>query len=81
MCLALPGKILEIIDKSETVLSRSAKVDFGGVIKSINLAFVEEAKVGQYILAHVGVALSVVDEEEALKTIEAFRWVCDEVSE
>jgi hydrogenase expression/formation protein HypC len=80
MCLALPGKIIEIIglDKSPSMLSKIAKVDFGGVIKSINLAFLEEAKVGNYILAHVGVALSIVDEAEALKTLEAFDLIREE---
>jgi hydrogenase expression/formation protein HypC len=48
-------------------LARQARVDFGGVLKEVNLAYVPEAQVGQYVLVHVGFAISVVDEEEAAK--------------
>jgi len=48
-------------------LARQARVDFGGVLKEVNLAYVPEAKVGEYVLVHVGFAISVVDEEEAGK--------------
>ncbi len=64
MCLAVPGKIVSIT--GEDVL-RAAKVDFGGVLKDVNLAYVPEAKVGEYVMVHVGFAISVVDEEEAGK--------------
>ncbi|GAB4178640.1 MAG: HypC/HybG/HupF family hydrogenase formation chaperone [Calditrichia bacterium] len=63
MCLAVPGKIVEIIEQDELI--RIAKVDFGGVLKDINLAYVPEAQVGQYVNVHVGFAISVIDEEEA----------------
>ncbi len=64
MCLAVPGKIVSIHGED---LVRQAKVDFGGVLKEVNLAYVPEAKVGEYVLVHVGFAISIVDEEEAAK--------------
>jgi hydrogenase expression/formation protein HypC len=64
MCLAVPGKIVSVVGED---LERQAKVDFGGVLKEVNLAYVPEAKVGEYVLVHVGFAISVVDEEEAGK--------------
>ena len=68
MCLAVPGKILEITEADE--LFRTAKVSFGGAAIAVNLTFVPEAKIGDYIIAHVGFALSIVDEDEAKKTLE-----------
>jgi len=56
-----------IVSVSGEDITREARVDFGGVIKTVNLAFVPEAKVGEYVLVHVGLANSVVDEEEANK--------------
>ncbi|MDR3765046.1 MAG: HypC/HybG/HupF family hydrogenase formation chaperone [Acidobacteriota bacterium] len=64
MCLAVPGKIHTI--EGEDLL-RAAKVDFGGILKDVNLAYVPEAKVGDYVMVHVGFAISIVDEEEAGK--------------
>ena len=69
MCLAVPGKIESIVTELDDVF-RSAKVSFGGVMKEINLSMVTEAKVGDYVLVHVGVAISIIDEEEASKTFE-----------
>lgn len=63
MCLAIPGKVLSVEGDDPTFLR--GRVDFGGVKKEISLAFTPEAKVGDYVLVHVGFALSVVDEEEA----------------
>jgi hydrogenase expression/formation protein HypC len=63
MCLAIPGKVLHIIE--EAPLARVGMVDFGGVRKEINLSFVPEAQPGDYILAHVGLAISLIDEDEA----------------
>jgi hydrogenase expression/formation protein HypC len=63
MCLAIPGRIVEI--QGEDPFARSARVSFGGTIKLVNLACVPEANVDDYVLVHVGVALSVVDEAEA----------------
>ena len=68
MCLAVPGKILEIKDPGDP-LFRSATVSFGGVLKEVNLSMLSEAKVDDFVMVHVGVALSVVDEEEAELTI------------
>ena len=69
MCLAVPGKLVSVVDDPEPALRRG-KVDFGGVKKEISLAFTPEAAVGNYVLVHVGFALSVVDEEEAQKIFE-----------
>lgn len=75
MCLAVPGKILEITE-ADSIL-RTAKVSFGGAVKTINISFVPEAKIGDYVLAHVGFALSVIDEEEAFKTMEYLKKMGD----
>lgn len=71
MCLAVPGKILTISDGDE--LERAGRVSFGGVIKEVNLAYVPEARVGDYVVVHVGFALSVLDEEEARETLDYYR--------
>ncbi len=63
MCLAVPGRILSIL--GEDPLVRSARVDFGGVVKEINLAYAPDARVGDYVLVHVGFAMTVIDEAEA----------------
>ena len=68
MCLAIPGKILSLEDQIESVF-QIGKVSFGGITKNINLSLVPEAKVGNHVLVHVGVAVSVIDEEEARKTM------------
>jgi hydrogenase expression/formation protein HypC len=70
MCLAVPGRI-ESIDV-EDGLMRAGRIDFGGVVKVINLAFVPEAGVGDYILAHAGVAIGRISEEQARETLAAF---------
>jgi hydrogenase expression/formation protein HypC len=66
MCLAIPGKIISVT--GDDPLERAGKVDFGGVFKDVSLGFVPEAKVGDYVIVHVGFALSRVD--EALKVFE-----------
>jgi len=71
MCLAVPGKILSI-DGADPML-RSGKVSFGGIIKNINLAYVPEAKIGDYVLVHVGFAISTIDEAEAQEVFEYLR--------
>lgn len=63
MCLAVPGQILAIAGEDD--FFRTARVSFGGIVKEVNLACVPEARVNDYVLVHVGVALSVVDEREA----------------
>lgn len=66
MCLAVPGKVIEI--QGDDPLLRSARVSFAGVIKNVSLACAPEAVVGDYVLVHVGVAISVVDQKEAEET-------------
>ena len=68
MCLAVPGKIVSI--EGTDPLLRSARVNFGGIVKQINLAYVPEARIGDFVLVHVGFAISTVDEEEAKQVFE-----------
>ncbi len=70
MCLAIPGKIIEVYNGNAGL--RMAKVDFAGVVKEISIQWVE-AGVGDYILAHAGTALSRIREKEALETLDLFR--------
>lgn len=65
MCLAIPGKI-ESISGSDP-LSRTARVNFGGILKETSLSLVPDAKIGDYVIVHVGFALNKLDEEEAQK--------------
>jgi len=78
MCLAVPGKILRI--EGDDPLMRAGKVSFGGVVKEVNLAYVPEARVGDYVIVHVGVALSVLDEEEAHRVFDYLKQM-DELGE
>ena len=64
MCLAIPGQILEVVDES----LRLAKVDVAGVQRTINIGLFDDVGVGDWVLIHVGFAISVVDEDEALAT-------------
>ncbi|MBH0200946.1 MAG: HypC/HybG/HupF family hydrogenase formation chaperone [Nitrospira sp.] len=68
MCLAVPGQVLKIEDDQ----LRMATVSFGGVTKSISLALVPEAGVGDYVIVHVGFAISKLDEEAARRTLETY---------
>jgi hydrogenase expression/formation protein HypC len=65
VCLAVPGKVLSITDA--TSLMRLGKVSFGGVVKDVSLAYVPEAQVGDYVIVHVGFAISRLDEQEAAR--------------
>ncbi|MCP4544926.1 MAG: HypC/HybG/HupF family hydrogenase formation chaperone [bacterium] len=65
MCLAVPGKILEIVDSGEPVIGRTAMVDFQGSRLEASLAMVPEAEVDDWVLVHAGFAMSVLDEKEA----------------
>ncbi len=65
MCLAIPGKVIEAFDQQGM---RMAKVEFGGIVREACLEYVPEAQVGDYVLVHVGFAISRVDEEEAQRT-------------
>jgi hydrogenase expression/formation protein HypC len=67
MCLAIPGKIKSIEPRFEGLVNM-AQVSFGGIMKEASLEMVPQAKVGDYVLVHVGVAISIVDEVEAKKT-------------
>lgn len=71
MCLAVPGRILSIGD--EDPIMRTGRVDFGGVVKRVNLAFVPEAATGDHVLVHVGFAITVIDEEEASRVFAHLR--------
>jgi hydrogenase expression/formation protein HypC len=71
MCLAVPGKIISI--EGADPIFRCGKVNFGGIQKQINLAYVPEAKVGDYVLVHVGFAISTIDEAEAQEVFEYLR--------
>ena len=73
MCLAVPGKIIEIYENAGL---RMGKIDFNGVTRDACLAYVPEAKVGDYTIIHVGFALNLLDEAEALETLRLF----DEIS-
>ena len=70
MCLAVPGKVIEIWQKDET---RMANVDFGGVVKEVCLEFVPDIQVGEYTIVHVGFALQRLDEKSAMETLDLFR--------
>jgi hydrogenase expression/formation protein HypC len=67
MCLAIPGKIIAITQQLDDTF-RQGNVSFGGIIKEVNLYMVPEAMPGDYVLVHVGVAISKIDEEEARQT-------------
>jgi hydrogenase expression/formation protein HypC len=71
MCLAIPGKITSI--SGEDPLMRTGKVDFGGILKEVSLAFVPEAQLSDYVIVHAGFALSRVDEAEAQQVFEYLR--------
>ena len=70
MCLGVPGKIIDIYEANGLQMG---KVDFGGVTKEICLAYVPEAQIGDYTIVHVGFALNILDEAEALETLELLR--------
>jgi hydrogenase expression/formation protein HypC len=65
MCLAIPGKVVEMVDEAGGI----AKVEVGGVRRNVNVALLDAVRVGDYVLIHVGFALSKVDEHEATKTL------------
>jgi hydrogenase expression/formation protein HypC len=67
MCLAVPGKLISVEGED---LNRTGRVSFGGVVKEVSLAYVPEAQVGDYVIVHVGFALSTVDEIEAQRVFD-----------
>jgi hydrogenase expression/formation protein HypC len=76
MCLAVPGRIVEIAAGTDPLL-RTGRVEFGGIVKNVSLALVPEAGEGDYVLVHVGLALSVVDAVEAQRVFELLRRMGD----
>lgn len=78
MCLAVPGKIVSIVETDP--LLRGGRVNFGGIVKEVNLGYTPEASVGDYVIVHVGFAISVVDEEEAERVFDYLREM-DELGE
>lgn len=74
MCLAIPGKIVSMAGED---LQRTGRVSFGGTMKEVNLAYVPEAQIGDFVLVHVGFALTVLDEAEAARTLDYLKQVSD----
>jgi len=70
MCLGVPGKLLSVAGQDEL---RTGRVSFGGIVKEVNLAYVPEAKVDDYVVVHVGFAISIIDEEEANQVLGYLR--------
>lgn len=70
MCLAVPGKVVDKEDRNGTLIGR---VDFAGVTREVQLDFVPEVEIGEYVIVHVGFALSRLDAEEAARTLEILR--------
>ena len=78
MCLAIPGRVESIT--GDDPITRMGRINFGGVIKEASLAYVPEVKIGDYVIVHVGFALSKVDEDEAHKVFEYLKQM-EELSE
>lgn len=72
MCLAVPGKLVEIVGDGEL---RMGRVDFGGVQRQASLIYLPEAQLGDYVLVHVGFAISRIDERAAMETLDALRQI------
>ena len=68
MCLAVPGQLLSV--EGNDPLTRQGRVSFAGLVKQANLAYVPDVKIGDYVLVHAGFAIAVIDQAEALKTLE-----------
>jgi hydrogenase expression/formation protein HypC len=77
MCLAIPGKVVEIFERDSMQMAR---VQFGGIVRETCLEYLPETEIGQYVLVHVGFAISKVDEEEAHRTYELLKDM-DQLSE
>jgi hydrogenase expression/formation protein HypC len=72
MCLGVPGKIVETYEKSGMLM---AKVDFGGIYREACLEYVPEAQIGEYCIIHVGFAISLLSEADALETLDLLRQI------
>jgi hydrogenase expression/formation protein HypC len=77
MCLGVPGRILDVEVPEDRPDLRTGTVDFGGVRRPVCLAYTPEAKVGDYVIVHVGFAISQVDEDEAARTLAVLRAIPD----
>ncbi len=75
MCLAIPGKIIKI--SGNDPLSRMGQIDFSGISKEISLAYLPEAKLDDYVIVHAGFAISLIDEEDAKESLNAFQELDD----
>jgi hydrogenase expression/formation protein HypC len=75
MCLAVPGRVLDV--QGEDILDRRGRVSFGGVVKDVCLSCVPEAREGDFVMVHVGVAIGVIDEEEAREVFQYLRAMGD----
>jgi hydrogenase expression/formation protein HypC len=75
MCLAIPGKVTSVTGADP--LWRTGRVDFGGIIKEVSLAYVPDVKIGEYVIVHVGFALSRLDENEAKKVFQYLKEMDD----
>jgi hydrogenase expression/formation protein HypC len=69
MCLAIPGKIVEIVDAENYI----AKVEVGGVRRGVNIGMLDDVKIGDYVLVHVGFAMSKIDEKQAAETLRTLQ--------
>jgi len=74
MCLGIPGKIIEIYERNDVQMG---KINFGGVSKEICLVYVPEAKIDDYVLVHVGFAINILEEDEAIETLKLIKEVVD----
>ncbi len=69
MCLAIPGKIVEIVDEENHI----AKIEIGGVRRGVNIGMLDDVGIGDYVLVHVGFAMSKIDEKQAQETLQILR--------
>lgn len=72
MCLAVPGRIISLSNEADP-LARKGQIDFSGITKEISLAYVPEAGINDYVIVHAGFAISLLDEDEATATLQAFK--------
>ncbi len=77
MCLGIPGRVLTIVEQGDDHALRMGKVEFGGISKDICLAYLPEVEVGDYVLVHVGFAISKIDEEEAAEIFSYIEQIGD----
>ena len=78
MCLAIPGKVIEIIDEGGL---KMGKVDYAGTVNKVCLEYIPEIEIGQYTIVHAGFALSIIDEQEAVKSYEAWQVLIESANE